>query len=137
MGQTRPNSGSVWATKNFDDENAKCHFSGDALIGDVEYKLFGRKAGREREMDFVQGGHTVASCTMKPVEDRKSEKYPHYRGTLFVQDGGWEVSGWAKVIDTKHGPRKMLSLAFKAMQKKEESKGDSPTDTASVDDMPF
>lgn len=134
MGNNRANSGAVWATKKFDDPSSRCHFSGDALVDGQDYDLFGRKKDAEREVDFVQDKKTVATCVMSLVKERKTDKSPNYRGTVTLGDAEWEVAGWAKVVSTKYGDKKMLSLSF---QQKGNSGGDA-TDTMSVDDdAPF
>ena len=105
------NCGTLWPTANFNNPDAKCHYSGDAKIDGKDYKLFGRKVGKRR--DFSINGHGVkGACSLSPV-DSASEKSPDFKGKTMIQGEELEVAAWGKVVQTKHGETKsILSLKF-------------------------
>jgi hypothetical protein len=115
------NKGTLWPTKNFKDDEAKCHYSGSCKIDEDEFQLFGRREGKEREFsicaDTGEGFDTLARVTMKPVKNpEKIETWPLFRGEFEFNDNNLEVAAWGREVMVKGNKKKILNLVFKPKQ---------------------
>ena len=60
------------------------------------------------------------SGAMFPVEERKSDKHPHYNGKVDVGGKEWYIVGWVNTYeDTSGETKKYLSLKFNEPKPKE------------------
>lgn len=133
------NTGTLWQTANYNNPEAKCHYSGDAKINGKLYKLFGRRVGKNREFDIVGDGGKV-KCVMSAIAERKSDNSPHFRGKTKIAGNDLEVSAWGKTISTVHGEKKILSLRFQPPYKPEQKPNSSDTMSQKPfddDELPF
>lgn len=134
MSNQYDNSGTLWPTK----EGAKCDYSGDATINGEKFKLFGNRDGANRSVDFVpEDGEGQVVCILSPIENRKNDKMPHYRGDLKLRGETLEVAGWAKTVQTRYGEKKVLSMRISPKQSREQRQESQATNGGNNEEIPF
>lgn len=113
--------------ENEDDEDS----FGKLDIAGFEYhvKAYLSEDAESMDLDFQKTGtrgDNKGRGTLKKVTDRKTDKYPHWRGTVTTAGGDkFEVAGWRKIRD---GKPPLLSLRVSKPRNQSQEQKPAPQD---------
>lgn len=75
---------------------------------------------------------------MFPVQDRKTDKYPLFSGTMSINGETYEVAEWERKGKTSGKPYRFLSIKFKNKDNnRPQVNNQQQSQTNAEDDLPF